>query len=63
MHKATLDYAKQQDEFDELSNYRNQFHIPKNKKGNELIYMTGNSLGASTKTNKSIHRSRTRRLG
>ena len=52
MHKATLDYAKQQDEFDELSNYRNQFHIPKNKKGNELIYMTGNSLGLQPKQTK-----------
>ena len=52
MHKATLDYAKYQDELDELSNYRNQFHIPKGKNGNELIYMTGNSLGLQPKQTK-----------
>ncbi len=52
MHKATLDYAKQQDILDELSNYRNQFHIPKDKHGNELIYMTGNSLGLQPKQTK-----------
>ncbi|MDO5971647.1 kynureninase [Flavivirga aquimarina] len=52
MHKATLDYAKKQDELDELSNYRNLFHIPKDKHGNELIYMTGNSLGLQPKQTK-----------
>ncbi|NMH88558.1 kynureninase [Flavivirga algicola] len=52
MYKATLDYAKQQDVLDELSNYRNRFHIPKDKKGNELIYMTGNSLGLQPKQTK-----------
>ncbi|WP_303317113.1 kynureninase [Flavivirga abyssicola] len=52
MHKATLDYAKQQDEFDELSIYRHQFHIPTDKHGNELIYMTGNSLGLQPKHTK-----------
>ncbi|MDO5979933.1 kynureninase [Flavivirga spongiicola] len=52
MHKVTLDYAKRQDELDELSNYRNQFHIPKDKNGNELIYMTGNSLGLQPKQTK-----------
>ncbi len=53
MHEATLDYAKQQDELDELSNYRSQFHIPKDKHGNTLIYMTGNSLGLQPKQTKS----------
>lgn len=52
MYEATLDYAKQQDELDELSNYRGQFHIPKDKNGNELIYMTGNSLGLQPKQTK-----------
>ncbi len=52
MHKATLDYAKQQDVLDELSNYRNLFHIPKDKNGDELIYMTGNSLGLQPKQTK-----------
>ena len=52
MNKATLSYAKQQDELDELSHYRNQFHIPKDKNGNELIYLCGNSLGLQPKSTK-----------
>jgi kynureninase len=52
MNKATLSYAKQQDELDELSYYRNQFHIPKDKNGNELIYLCGNSLGLQPKSTK-----------
>ncbi len=47
-----LDYAKQQDQLDELSSYRNQFHIPKDKLGNELIYLCGNSLGLQPKSTK-----------
>jgi len=53
IYQFGLDYAKQQDLLDELSNYRNQFHIPKDKHGNELIYMTGNSLGLQPKSTKS----------
>lgn len=52
MNKATLSYARQQDELDELSNYRNQFHIPKDNDGKELIYLCGNSLGLQPKTTK-----------
>ncbi len=52
-YKLGLDYAKEQDQNDELSQYRNQFHIPKDKHGNELIYMTGNSLGLQPKSTKS----------
>ncbi len=51
--KLGLNYAKKQDQNDELSTYRNQFHIPKNKQGNDLIYMTGNSLGLQPKSTKS----------
>jgi len=51
-YKLGLDYAKEQDLNDELSHYRNQFHIPKDKYGNELIYMTGNSLGLQPKATK-----------
>jgi kynureninase len=47
-----LDYAKQQDALDELSGYRKQFHIPKDKNGNELIYLCGNSLGLQPKSTK-----------
>ncbi len=50
--KKSLDYAIEQDQNDALYSYRNQFHIPKNKHGNDLIYMTGNSLGLQPKTTK-----------
>ncbi len=52
-YKPGLDYAKQLDQLDELSHYRNQFHIPKDKNGNELIYLCGNSLGLQPKSTKS----------
>ncbi|MET2985378.1 kynureninase [Aureibaculum conchae] len=48
-----LEYAHAQDKADELAAYRNQFHIPKDKAGNELIYFTGNSLGLQPKSTKS----------
>jgi kynureninase len=51
-YKTGLDYAKKQDEQDELSHYRNQFHIPKDHEGNELIYLCGNSLGLQPKSTK-----------
>ncbi len=49
MYKATLDYAQQQDKEDKLAYLRNQFHIPKDKKGNDWLYFTGNSLGLQPK--------------
>ena len=51
-YKLGHDYAKQQDAQDELSAYRQQFHIPKDKNGNELIYLCGNSLGLQPKSTK-----------
>ena len=51
-YQLGLDFAKQQDDLDELSDYRNKFHIPKDKNGNELIYFTGNSLGLQPKSTK-----------
>lgn len=47
-----LDYAKEQDQLDELAPYRNRFHIPKDKDGNDLIYLCGNSLGLQPKATK-----------
>ena len=47
-----LDYAKQQDQLDDLKHYRTQFHIPKDNKGNEWLYFTGNSLGLQPKSTK-----------
>lgn len=52
-YKLGLEFALEQDQNDTLKSYRNQFHIPKDKDGNELIYMTGNSLGLQPKTTKS----------
>jgi kynureninase len=51
-YKLGLEFAIQLDHNDELSSYRNHFHIPKDKRGNDLIYMTGNSLGLQPKITK-----------
>ncbi len=44
-YKNSLAFAKQLDKEDKLSSYRKQFHIPKDKAGNDWLYFTGNSLG------------------
>ena len=51
-YKSTLEFAKKLDSDDELKSYRNKFHIPKDVDGNELIYLTGNSLGLQPKVTK-----------
>lgn len=51
-YKLGLKFAEQLDQNDELSVYRTQFHMPKDTNGNELIYMTGNSLGLQPKVTK-----------
>jgi kynureninase len=51
-YKSSREFAEQLDQNDPLSGYRQQFYIPKNDKGNELIYMTGNSLGLQPKITK-----------
>ena len=51
-YKLGLDYAKQQDQLDDLKHYRNQFHIPKDNHGNDWLYFTGNSLGLQPKSTK-----------
>ena len=51
-YKLGLDYAKQQDQLDDLKHYRNQFHIPKDNRGNDWLYFTGNSLGLQPKSTK-----------
>ncbi len=50
--KRGLEFAKQQGQNDALKSYRDKFFLPKNKKGETLIYMTGNSLGLQPKTTK-----------
>lgn len=51
-YKSGLDFALEQDKLDPLKKYRKQFHIPKNKNGEELIYLCGNSLGLQPKSTK-----------
>ena len=48
----TLAYAQTLDAQDELSSYREKFHIPKQNSGEEHIYLCGNSLGLQPKTTK-----------
>lgn len=51
-YKLGLEYAQKQDENDPLATFRDRFHIPKDKDGKDLIYMTGNSLGLQPKSTK-----------
>ncbi len=51
-YKNSLAFAKQLDKEDKLSSYRKQFHIPKDKAGNDWLYFTGNSLGLQPKKAK-----------
>lgn len=51
-YQLGLEFAKQQDRKDELSIYRDRFHIPKDNAENELIYFCGNSLGLQPKSTK-----------
>lgn len=49
MFQNSLEYAKKQDAEDSLASFRNKFHLPKNEKGETLIYLCGNSLGLQPK--------------
>ena len=51
-YQLGYEYARQLDSQDQLSEFRQQFYIPKDKEGNDLIYMTGNSLGLQPKITK-----------
>ncbi len=48
-YERSLDYAREMDRNDPLAEYGNEYHIPKGKEGNDLIYFTGNSLGLQPK--------------
>ncbi len=50
--KNTREFALQLDKSDELSRFRESFHIPKQKNGEESIYFCGNSLGLQPKQTK-----------
>jgi len=49
IYANTLEFAKEQDVKDPLFGVRDQFHIPKDKNGNDWLYFTGNSLGLQPK--------------
>lgn len=49
-YKNSLTYAKEQDQKDELHQYRSQFHLPMQKSGEPYIYLCGNSLGLQPKS-------------
>ncbi|MDC3350891.1 kynureninase [Flavobacteriaceae bacterium] len=50
--KPGIEFAKEQDLIDPLARYRTKFHIPKNSRGEEWLYFTGNSLGLQPKKTK-----------
>lgn len=52
IYQPGLAFAVQQDREDELSAYRDRFHLPKDNNGNSLIYLCGNSLGLQPKSAK-----------
>lgn len=47
---TSISYAIQSDTEDALAAFRDRFHIPKDKEGNDVIYMCGNSLGLMPKS-------------
>ena len=51
-YNNTADFALSLDAKDELRKYRDKFHIPLQKNGEEHIYMCGNSLGLQPKRTK-----------
>lgn len=48
--KPSAQFATDLDAEDPLSGFRDQFYIPKNRNGEELIYLCGNSLGLQPKS-------------
>lgn len=48
----TYEQAHKLDLADELADFRDRFHIPKNKEGKDKIYFCGNSLGLQPKSTK-----------
>ena len=44
-YQDTLDYALEQDRNDPLVEYRRRFHIPRNERDRQALYLAGNSLG------------------
>ena len=49
---ASESFARQMDERDALKHFRDKFYIPKQTNGDDVIYLTGNSLGLQPKTTR-----------
>ncbi len=43
-------FAEELDRQDQLAVYRSRFHLPRNEKGDDLVYFCGNSLGLQPKS-------------
>ena len=54
MYENTRSFADLEDQRDPLRSYRNKFYYPKNKKGGNVIYFCGNSLGLQPKSVRSF---------
>lgn len=52
MYKNDQNFAHEMDKADPLAAYRDQFHIPKTKDGDDCLYFCGNSLGLQPKALK-----------
>lgn len=50
MYQNSLEFARHCDTEDQLSHFREKFHIPTDKEGNSLVYLCGNSLGLQPKS-------------
>ena len=52
IYENSLSFVEKLDQSDPLRSYREKFHYPKNKNGNEVLYLCSNSLGLQPKTAK-----------
>ena len=52
IYENSLSFVEKLDQSDPLRSYRGKFHYPKNKNGNEVLYLCSNSLGLQPKTAK-----------
>ncbi len=50
--EALKDFAREMDVRDSLKHFREKFYIPKQLNGEDVIYLTGNSLGLQPKTTR-----------
>ncbi|MBT4370263.1 MAG: kynureninase [Candidatus Marinimicrobia bacterium] len=54
IYENSLSFVEKMDQSDPLRSYRKKFHYPKDKNGNEVLYLCSNSLGLQPKTAKAF---------